>query len=308
MAGDLLSGTFTKQWFFNSIVAILAGLLGGVAADNYGPVAPFDLSLALLVCGTIAVYTLWTENYGDAETENSSVGLSDGVKAVFSDSKLLLTGLVQSFFESSMYTFVFMWTPALEESARLAVPAMQSIPHGMIFAIFMVSCMIGSMLVKEFDNRNLSASQYMPYTFAVASLSILPGVLGLGFWMQMVGFSAFELCVGIYFPTWGALRGSIIPENLRATVMNIYRVPLNLIVVLVLVNIGKMSTSAVFSLCFFFLMLAAGAMHMLVAQLPKPSLIESNAPPSSADAEEPKPLLEQVLVDAGLVEDKDVEV
>ena len=306
--GDLLSSTFTKAYFFNSIVAITAGLVGGFAADNYGPVAPFDVSLAMLVCGTIAIFFLWTENYGDAETENSSVGLGSGIKAVFGDSKLLLCGLVQSFFEGSMYTFVFMWTPALEEQAGLE--QMPSIPHGMIFAIFMVSCMIGSMLVKEFDNRKITSSVYMPYTLAVASISILPAMFNQGFWPQLVGFSAFELCVGIYFPTWGNLRGSIVPENLRATVMNLYRVPLNLIVVLVLLNIGAMSTGAVFALCFVFLMLAAVSMHMLVPHLPKPSLMESNKEevPASQDEEDPKPLLEQVLVETGLMEDKDVEV
>lgn len=35
-----------------------------------------------------------------------------------------------------MYTFVFLWTPALS-------PAGEDIPHGLIFATFMVSCMVG---------------------------------------------------------------------------------------------------------------------------------------------------------------------
>lgn len=33
-----------------------------------------------------------------------------------------------------MYTFVFLWTPALS-------PAGEEIPHGVIFATFMLSCM-----------------------------------------------------------------------------------------------------------------------------------------------------------------------
>ena len=38
---------------------------------------------------------------------------------------------MQSLFEGSMYTFVFLWTPALS-------PAGEHLPHGMIFACFMV--------------------------------------------------------------------------------------------------------------------------------------------------------------------------
>ena len=39
---------------------------------------------------------------------------------------------MQSLFEGSMYTFVFLWTPALS-------PNGEHLPHGMIFACFMVS-------------------------------------------------------------------------------------------------------------------------------------------------------------------------
>lgn len=51
--------------------------------------------------------------------------------------KIALLGAMQSLFEGSMYTFVFLWTPALS-------PNGEHIPHGMIFACFMVSCMVGS--------------------------------------------------------------------------------------------------------------------------------------------------------------------
>ena len=39
-----------------------------------------------------------------------------------------------------MFTFVFYWTPALQPSAREG----ETLPFGLIFATFMVSCMAGS--------------------------------------------------------------------------------------------------------------------------------------------------------------------
>ena len=53
------------------------------------------------------------------------------------DQKIALLGAMQSLFEGSMYTFVFLWTPAL-------APRGEQIPHGMIFACFMVASMSGS--------------------------------------------------------------------------------------------------------------------------------------------------------------------
>lgn len=38
-----------------------------------------------------------------------------------------------------MYTFVFLWTPALS-------PAGEKLPHGFIFAIFMTASMVGTAL------------------------------------------------------------------------------------------------------------------------------------------------------------------
>jgi MFS transporter, MFS domain-containing protein family, molybdate-anion transporter len=50
-------------------------------------------------------------------------------------------------------------------------------------------------------------------------------------------FNLFELCCGFYFPTAGVLRSRYIPEEARATIMNLFRVPLNLIVVVVLTKV-----------------------------------------------------------------------
>ena len=47
------------------------------------------------------------------------------------DQKIALLGAMQSLFEGSMYTFVFLWTPALS-------PKGEHLPHGMIFSCFMV--------------------------------------------------------------------------------------------------------------------------------------------------------------------------
>jgi hypothetical protein len=48
---------------------------------------------------------------------------------------VLLLGLLQSLFESAMYTFVFMWSPALN---ALKDADGGPLPFGMIFASFMV--------------------------------------------------------------------------------------------------------------------------------------------------------------------------
>ena len=40
----------------------------------------------------------------------------------------------------------------------------------------------------------------------------------------------FELCVGIYFPTMGTMKSKYVPEIQRSTIYSLFRIPLNLFV------------------------------------------------------------------------------
>jgi hypothetical protein len=53
----------------------------------------------------------------------------------------------------------------------------------------------------------------------------------------LFGFCVFEVACGVYFPSIGTLRGRFIPEEVRSTIMNFFRIGLNLIVVVVLSNV-----------------------------------------------------------------------
>ena len=72
------------------------------------------------------------------------------------DRKIALLGAIQSLFEASMYTFVFLWTPALS-------PDGEKVAHGMIFACFMMSCMAGSTIAGRLlsDSKRYAVSHYM---------------------------------------------------------------------------------------------------------------------------------------------------
>ena len=57
------------------------------------------------------------------------------------DRVILLLGLIQSLVESSMFIFVYLWTPSLSDSVHQA-------PLGRIFSCFMIAIMIGSLFFR----------------------------------------------------------------------------------------------------------------------------------------------------------------
>ena len=64
--------------------------------------------------------------------------------------------------------------------------------------------------------------------------------------IRFVAFLVFEACVGLYFPVIGTLKGDIVPEDMRSTIYNIYRLPLNVVVLMpLLMNFSISTTFAV---------------------------------------------------------------
>jgi hypothetical protein len=56
--------------------------------------------------------------------------------------------------------------------------------------------------------------------------------------IQLLAFCVFEVCVGIFWPSMMSMRAAYVPEELRATIINIFRIPLNAFVCIVLGNVS----------------------------------------------------------------------
>lgn len=265
-----LSLTFSKAIFLgNGLGAIISGLLANFLADNlgFGPVAPFDAAACILAVGMAFILSTWSENYGDPSDSKDLITQFKGAAlAIASDEKIALLGAIQSLFEGSMYTFVFLWTPALS-------PNDEDIPHGFIFATFMLSSMLGSSVASRLMARpTLKVESYMQIVFVISAFTLLlpvlttflvtpPSVKGgsISFAgvIQLFGFFTFEACVGIFWPSIMKMRSQFIPEEARSTIMNFFRIPLNIFVCVVLYNVNAFPITIMFGMCSIFLFMAS---------------------------------------------------
>lgn len=89
-----------------------------------------------------------------------------------------------------MYTFVFLWTPALS-------PNDQKIPFGFIFATFMLASMLGSSLASRLMSRpNLKVESYMQLVFLISAGSLcLPVVIQVSVSQLVFGVSFLDFVV-----------------------------------------------------------------------------------------------------------------
>jgi len=247
-----LGHVFALMWYGSSLIAILAGVVGdaavaihplvrtGYAGFAYGGyISAFDLSSVVLAIGFAVVSLSWGENFGTANAEQQRFvpQVQRAVSVVAGSHRLVALVLVVGCFEGSMYSFVINWTPALQNDVSKP-------PVGRVFASFMMACMCGSSLVDILLRSGwpvrpvatcacgLGALALTVATVALWSGETVPGTAKL-----FLGFVVFEFCVGLYFPATSVLKRSLVIEEIRSTVYNLFRVPLNAIVItLVLVN------------------------------------------------------------------------
>lgn len=260
---DLLSDLFSNAILGNSLVAIISGLVAQVFASHFGFIAPFSLSFVLLVTMSGIICCCWTENYGNITSDTRLSVIQHGIQVIRQDPKVFCLGLIQSLFEGSMYSFVLEWTPALTPDSQVGIKNVDhdNIPHGWIFASFMVSVMLGSHVFKLLYRLTYVESLLRP-VFGIAALSLTtPIVFSKNQPLVFVGFLVFEFCVGVFWPAMGVLRSKYVPESARATVMNIFRVPLNLIVISLLVQ--DLPLPSVFCCCVVFLSICCAVQQWL---------------------------------------------
>ncbi|KAH9048421.1 hypothetical protein EDB84DRAFT_1456928 [Lactarius hengduanensis] len=286
-----LSIIMGRATLVNGFVATAAGIVSNqlVEWNDGGFRSPFVASGCLLLLAWAVISGTWSENYGGgagADVAQVSADifqirrLGAAWRIVAADPILLVLGLTQTIFEGSMYLFVFIWVPTLQESS----PYPSSLPLGYIFSAFMVSMILGSLIYTfvtahwfrptptstlQKHTRSSSVSSLSlqgnstlvlhaqlsalvcaaaAVTFA-ACVSIGKGKSEQGEHLKFWAFCLFEACVGIYYPVQGMLRGSLIANEHRATLSALFRVPLNIFVVVSLLTGMSSAREAVLTTC-----------------------------------------------------------
>ena len=188
---------------------------------------------------------MWEENYGETKGNHDNLADDDdghckdqpwygALKTAYTTTvrsrDIFLCGAVSSFFEGSMYIFVFMWTPALKNlTPKEEGEDSVSLPFGLIFSTFMVCCMAGSSLFSILVER-IKVEVLGIAVMLVSSLSMMAIVFSSSDVVTFVCMNLFEMCVGMYWPIMGTQKGGIVPEDQRAAIYNLFRIPLNFIV------------------------------------------------------------------------------
>uniref|UniRef100_A0A7S1T7F7 Molybdate-anion transporter n=1 Tax=Compsopogon caeruleus TaxID=31354 RepID=A0A7S1T7F7_9RHOD len=226
-----LSMIFARAQFGNGVLAIVAGQVAGAVAAKGTKVSPFDVSLVVLVATFLVVFITWNENYGDSSVP-AGVSFRQAIHFIRSNEDVFLIGLVSTCFEGALYSFTFAWTPALQH--LYGDEKIREIPHGTIFSTMMACMMSGGTIFGLLTNHHVSSQFVVLLVFGLSLLSFLASALFDSMWVSYFAFLIFEISCGLYFPAMASLRAPLIPENIRGSTLSIYRLPINIVVVVIM--------------------------------------------------------------------------
>lgn len=233
--GELLGSTFSIAWGLNYPVAVGVGLLcDATSLVPWGLVGDFDASGFFLLVMVVWILVFWEENHGNQSLSFSSLMESylDGFRYFSTSWNVWMLTIIQTCFEAPMFVFVRWWFNVLQEDR-------DSFKCGSIFALFMISCMLGTEILRVLklyiSKRWISVLYCAISAIVFALLATGAPIFGRGsenqFYAKIFLFCLFEVCVGIYFNVMTDLRGEHIDDSVRASIAALCRVPMNFIVI-----------------------------------------------------------------------------
>jgi len=130
----------------------------------------------------------------------------------------------------------------------------------------MVAIMLGSNSFQIFrKTKPVNAVVGVVYATSAVALAAVGAVGDAAHFPTLCCYLLFEFNVGVYFPAIATQRARYIPNEVRATVMSLYRVPLNLLVVVALTNVAALSTAQIALYSFGLVVAAAVAQRAIAA-------------------------------------------
>jgi hypothetical protein len=220
--------------------------------ENYGSSGESDESLE--VCGMDGV--CHKVSAPQEATQSMLASLRSALRLIREQPRVLCLGLSQACFEGAVYTFgktralliesttglysifstllpvcvaVFMWVPSLLAVTKEVGTAL---PTGLVFSAFMLAMTLGGMLfglLLPVFPGGAEGLCVLVYLTAAAAMAV--PLFYFNFWCVMVAFLVLEAMVGMFNSCGATLRSQYYPEGLQSSIMSVFRLPLNLLVV-----------------------------------------------------------------------------
>ena len=231
---------FVKSNVYDAAVSIITSIVCAFIYSYFGIYAPFWISIFLSLAASIVIAVLWDENELQLKkSEDTKEQLKNAMKE-FNKMEVLCIGLIEGIAMACLNIYLFSWTPILK----------QSTPGGMNVG-FIFTSMVLTMIVGTKSYEVLIVNLHFDYYMSIAGCLFFQGLLLFlvyyvdSFLARMLFLALFNGLTGFYNPLNSIVKSIILVEKYRALLMNLFRVPLNTYVIIVLLTLRYMNSFTV---------------------------------------------------------------
>jgi len=240
--GRFLKKLFKTTTIIDAVMSIVVSAFTAVVYTYFGIEAPFFISIILSFGAMVAMQLLWDENVGSDETDNKNTYMEQKEEKTcealeeLKERNVLSIGLIESFFQACFNIYLFSWTPILTGSTPLG-----KINVGYTFCIFIFTMILGTNFFEIFILYG-NFKFYKSLTFLLffeAALFLLIYFIE-NYYVRLALLACINGCSGFYCPLNSIIKSKIINDKYRALLMNLFRVPLNIYVIIALFSLKFM--------------------------------------------------------------------
>ena len=252
---------FVKANLYDEIISILILIICAVVYSYLGIYAPFVISFTFSLLSLLVIAKNWKENaLSKSETIMAQM---KGAFREFKKGEVLGIGLIEGIVMACLNMFLFSWTPILKQSTS------GGMNPGFIFTSMVLTMIVGTKICKL-----LIVYLYCDYCISITTCLFFQGIFLIltyykdSFLERSIFLCAFDGLIGFYNPVNSVLKSKILVEKYRALLMNLFRVPLNIYVIIVLLTIRYINSFTVALISGILCFLAFGIGLFLVIYVP----------------------------------------
>ena len=252
---------FVKANLYDEIISILILIICAVVYSYLGIYAPFVISFTFSLLSLLVIAKNWKENaLSKSETIMAQM---KGALREFTKCEVLGIGLIEGIVMACLNMFLFSWTPILKQSTS------GGMNPGFIFTSMVLTMIVGTKICKL-----LIVYLYCDYFISITGCLFFQGIFLIltyykdSFLERLIFLCAFDGLIGFYNPVNSVLKSKILVEKYRALLMNLFRVPLNIYVIIVLLTIRYINSFTVALISGILCFLAFGIGLFLVIYYP----------------------------------------
>ena len=184
------------------------------------------ISITLCVVSAMTIFLLWDENMPAADAKSTSWSQFSEAFNELARRDVLTIGIAESLWQAVLNIFIFAWTPILQSKTSLAFNP------GMVFITF-VLLIITFTKIYEVFNIYLKFNLFLSLSFSliVEIFAFSYVTMSDDFYSSYIMLGIINGICGYYQPVNSIIKAKILKEKVRALLMSIFRIPLNLYVV-----------------------------------------------------------------------------